>query len=102
VRDALNKLPDEYIDFKVLVAICQKHKVNDLAQVKILAQTLNNLGSLLYFPAVFGLEDLIILQSQWCIDAIYAALDSKEVKEKEGRFSDEMLADKWSDHRFFG
>jgi len=102
VRDALNKLPEEYIEFKDLVAICKNHKVNDLAQIRILAQTLHNLGSLLYFPAVFGLEDLIILQSQWCIDAIYSALDTQEVKDNGGRFSDDMLAMKWSSDRFSG
>src|SRR5215212_973192 len=96
VKDALAKLADEYIEFKEFAAICKEHKVADIAQIRILAQTLHNLGSLLYFPTVFGLEDLIILKSQWCIDAIYAALDSPEVKENAGRFNEAMLASRWS------
>lgn len=102
VRDALVKRTEEHIDWETYSEICKKNGINDYSQKQVLANTLHNLGVILYFPKVFGLENLIILKSQWCIDAIYSALDTKEIVQNGGRFNESMLAEKWSDQRFLG
>ncbi|AYL97743.1 COR domain-containing protein [Mucilaginibacter celer] len=102
VRDDLSVLTEEHINWNRFAEVCMQNEVNDVLQMQILAKTLHNLGVLLYFSEVFGLDDLIILKPQWCIDAIYAALDTKEIIDNGGRFSENTLARKWSDRRFMG
>lgn len=102
VRDALTKLPVEHIGWLQFNKICEKNGISDNAQIQILATTLHNLGVILYFPEVFGLNDLIILKPQWCVDAIYSALDIKNIADNGGRFNENTLAKRWSGKRFAG
>ncbi|MCD6013264.1 MAG: hypothetical protein K0Q79_3126 [Flavipsychrobacter sp.] len=95
VREALGRLKDECIKWDEFAAICLQNGIDDLSQMQILAATLHNLGVILYFPDVFGLKDLIILSSQWCIDAIYSALDTDAINKNAGKFNEHMLAEKW-------
>jgi len=102
VRDALAKIADEHISWDEFSKICEQNDIFDIAQMKILATTLHNLGVLLYFPEVFGLDNLVILKSQWCIDAIYSALDTKNIILNGGKFNEQVLNEKWSEKRFAG
>jgi len=102
VRDELAKIEDEHITWSQFSQMCERNGVNDSTQIQILATTLHNLGVILYFPEVFGLDNLIILKSQWCIDAIYSALDIKDIDKNGGRFNEQILGEKWSDRRFAG
>ncbi|HWZ23613.1 MAG TPA: COR domain-containing protein [Cytophagaceae bacterium] len=102
VRDSLIALPQEHINWNTFKEICEQNGVNDLAQMKVLVRTLNNLGVLLYFPEIFGLDDLIILKLQWCIDAIYSALDTKDIIDNNGRFNELILEKKWAGERYAG
>lgn len=102
VREDLNRLSNEHISWNEFASICAKNGINDVAKMRILAVTLNNLGVLLYFPNVFGLQDLIILKSQWCVDAIYSALDTKEIIDNGGKFDEKTLAEKWAGDRYAG
>lgn len=102
IRNELSNLAEEHINWKKFSNICKSHGVEDASQIQLLAKTLHNLGVILYFPEVFGLDDLIILKSQWCIDAIYAALDTKTVDKNGGRFNEESLSLNWSQERFLG
>ncbi|MBI5916764.1 MAG: TIR domain-containing protein, partial [Bacteroidetes bacterium] len=100
-REALGKLTDERITYTKFQEVCQSKGITDEDSMRILAQTLHNLGVLLYFPDVFGLENLVILQPQWCIDAIYKAFDTESILSKDGRFTEKTLADCWRhDARF--
>ena len=102
IRDTLAELPDEYISFTQFKHICERHEIKDVEQMRIIAQTLYNKGAILYFPNVFGLDDLIILKSQWCIDAIYSVLDEPSVMNRGGRFDKAILIKKWSGNRYAG
>lgn len=102
VRDALVKLFEEHINWAKFKEICEQNGIHDISQMQVLATTLNNLGVILYFADVFGLDDLIILKSQWCVDAIYSALDTKDIIDNKGKFNEQMLSKKWSGNRFAG
>ena len=102
-REALSQLKEEHISWSKFQELCQNEGVKDEESIRILAKTLHNLGVLLYFPEVFGLENLVILQPQWCIDAIYKAFDLESIDKNQGRFSERTLAECWSnDNRFSG
>ncbi len=100
-REALGELKDERITYTKFQEVCQSKGITDEDSMRILAQTLHNLGVLLWFPDVFGLENLVILQPQWCIDAIYKAFDSESIVKNDGRFTEKALSDCWrNDPRF--
>lgn len=102
VREKLTMVSEEYISWEKFAEICEENGIKDVSQMQLLAITLHNLGVLLYFPKVFGLGNLVILKSQWCIDAIYSALDTKEIIRSGGRFNEHALAEKWAGKRFAG
>jgi internalin A len=102
VREALNTLSEEKITWSKYEEICRSYGITDLPQMYLIAQTFHNLGILLYFQDVFGLEDILILNPQWCIDAVYLALDTPEIQNDFGRFNEKTLAAKWTDKRFAG
>lgn len=100
VRETLAQRTEEYITWTQFRDLCQSQQIEEEVAMRVLAQTLHNLGVLLWFPEVFGLEDLLILQPQWCIDAVYKALDTQAVKDDFGRFSESDLHQIWSEERY--
>jgi len=102
IRNELGKIEEPYILWRNFQAICIKQGIppTDKQQMKIIAQTLNNLGNLLWFPQVFGMEHMLILNSQWCLDAMYKVLDSDKIEKAEGRFEKSYLAEMWSEESF--
>lgn len=97
VRDALSKIESPYISWKQFQAVCFGEKIpkDDEQQMEIVAQTLHNLGNLLWYPQVFGMRNWVILNPQWCLDAMYKVLDSKPVAKAGGRFERKLLEDMW-------
>jgi GTPase SAR1 family protein len=100
VREALGRRAEEHISWAQFRDNCQAEKIEDEVEMRTLAQTLHNLGVLLWFPDVFGLDDLLVLQPQWCIDAVYKALDTKAVRDNFGQFSEADLHAIWRDERY--
>ncbi|MFN0175573.1 MAG: COR domain-containing protein [Saprospiraceae bacterium] len=97
VRDALVKIKSPYISWKQFQAVCVDQKIpeDDEQQMEIVAQTMHNLGNLLWYPQVFGMRNWVILNPQWCLDAMYKVLDFNPVAKAEGRFERKLLEDMW-------
>lgn len=100
VREALARCVEEHISWAQFRDICRTEQIEEEAEMRTIAQTLHNLGVLLWFPEVFGLDDLLVLQPQWCIDAVYKALDTQTVKDNFGQFSEADLHTIWRDERY--
>ena len=100
VRNALEKTKESYITWKAFRRICGSEGINDEPQMRIVAQTLHNLGNLLWFPNVFGMQNLLILDPQWCLNAMYKVLDSGPVKKANGRFEKNYLSEMWHDEAY--
>jgi internalin A len=100
VREALTLRTEEHITWRQFRDLCRDEQIETEAEMRTIAQTLHNLGILLWFPEVFGLDDLLVLQPQWCIDAVYKALDTKEVSENFGQFTEAELHLIWRDDRY--
>ncbi len=90
------------ISFDRFREICERHDVKDEDSAKVVCKTLHNLGVLLYYPELPGLEDLVILEPNWCLDAVYKVLDADAVRRRKGRFTKEELALVWSDRKYKG
>ncbi|MFN0216438.1 MAG: COR domain-containing protein, partial [Saprospiraceae bacterium] len=97
VRDALSAIKSPYISWEQFQSICvdQGIPADDEQQMEIIAQTLHNLGNLLWYPQVFGMRNWVILNPQWCLDAMYKVLDSKPVEKAGGRFERKYLETMW-------
>lgn len=102
IRKELSDLTEENITWSRFEEICTRCGISDLDQMRLIAQTFHNLGILLYFQDVFGLENIVILNPKWCVEAVYLALDTPEIKNNFGRFNEKTLAEKWADKRFAG
>ena len=100
VRAALVLREEEHISWAQFRDLCRTAKIEAETEMRVLAKTLHNLGVLLWFPEVFGLDDLLILQPQWCIDAVYKALDTGQVKDNHGQFTEKELHLIWGEERY--
>ncbi len=102
VRDALAKIESPYISWKQFKAVCIQQEIpaDDEPQMQIVAQTLHNLGNLLWYPQVFGMRNWVILNPQWCLDAMYKVLDSTAVAEAGGHFDRKFLEQMWQDDSY--
>jgi len=98
IRNALEQVKVPYITWRQFHTICIEQNVPeaDEEQMRIIAQTLHNLGSILWFPQVFGMDHLLILNPQWCLDATYKILDSEKVQKAKGKFERSDLIKMWS------
>ncbi len=102
VRDASAKIKSPYISWKQFKAVCIKQEIpaNDEQQMEIVAQTLHNLGNLLWYPQVFGMRNWVILNPQWCLDAMYKVLDSTPVDKAGGHFDRKFLEEMWHEESY--
>ncbi|MCF8246476.1 MAG: hypothetical protein K9J37_10655 [Saprospiraceae bacterium] len=90
------------ISFDRFREICERHDVQGEDSAKVVCKTLHNLGVLLFYPELPGLEDLVILNPNWCLDAVYKVLDADAVRHRKGRFTKEELALVWGDPKYKG
>jgi Leucine-rich repeat (LRR) protein len=102
VRKALHALPDDYIDKARFKEICLKNEVKEESQMDTLLEIFHKLGIVLHFSKIRWLENLVILKSKWCTDAVYKALDKDFIQQQHGRFDEARLSQIWSEARYRG
>ena len=107
VREGLLKLREgtegyeknNHISFQKFKGICQQHGIEekDETQMRDLSQMLHDLGIILHYQEDFDLDDFIILNPQWAVNAVYSVLRNEKVKKNQGRFDLELLREVWTD-----
>lgn len=103
VRKALQQIPSDYITKDQFREICTKNNVNDESQMESLLGAFHRLGIVLHFSKInTWLENLVILNSKWCTDAVYKALDKEFIQQQHGRFTEDRLSQIWSEERYRG
>jgi len=95
VRKTLENDKRHYIDYKTFLTICDENGFKKRQDKDQLAQFLHDLGVCLYFKDDPLLRKTVILKPEWGTDAVYKVLDNQTVKNNQGQFTKQDLADIW-------
>lgn len=94
VKDHLEQLPDHYLSYADYLMVCKKNRLDE-AQAKAWIQTLDRIGTVIYFGDKHELGNWIILKPSWVKDAICKVIDHKSVQE-EGMLKALNFDDIWA------
>ncbi|NOU47191.1 MAG: GTP-binding protein [Bacteroidales bacterium] len=97
VRDELERIDENYIEFNKYLEICESYGLNK-QQSRFLSQYYHDLGVFLHFDRTYILETLIFLKPEWATSAVYQLVDNKEVIKNYGKFNYEFLKEAWKDY----
>ena len=87
---------NNHIDVDTFEEICQDKGIQDQQQLSDLSELLHDLGVILHFKDDPALEDFIVLNPQWAVNAVYEIMKHEEVKTKnQGRFDKDLLRKVW-------
>jgi hypothetical protein len=85
-----------HICHEEFVQICIRHGLTEREQQDDLSQLFHDLGLILHFREP-TLEDFIVLNPDWAVNAVYTILENEDVKEiNQGRFNKLLLKDIWT------
>ncbi len=102
VRTEIKTLQKEknHICHEDFVQICIRHGLKERDQQDDLSQLFHDLGLILHFREP-TLEDFIVLNPEWAVNAVYTILENDDVKDiNQGRFNKLLLKDIWTEKRF--
>ena len=100
VKNRLEGMKDNYIDYDKYKNICQEEKVTRAKSQESLVDFLNDLGVILHFNEL-DLDDTHVLEPKWVTEAVYKIINSEKLALNHGllKLSDlkEILAKKKDD-----
>ncbi len=104
IRNDLNSLKERnYIKYSEYLEICESHNYTDPQRQKELVQQLHDLGTILHFQNTPALEEIVITNPQWTIDAVYEILShTKEHYKNIGHFTWNNLKEVWTNEKYNG
>ncbi len=104
IREDLLKMRKEkpHITFTEFAKVCGKERngkrLNKEKDQRFLSSYLHRLGVMLHYQEDDFLDNFVILNPQWAVDAVYSVLKDSRVVKKHGRFTLEDLKDFWKDY----
>ncbi len=103
VKETLQGLPPDkyYICKKEFLEICSSKGINKVTSMQV-SKLLHNLGLIIHHQDDCTLSDLIIVKTDWCIDAAYSVIDDEAIIVRKGHFTKDDLARIWSDNKYAG
>ncbi|PSM30901.1 COR domain-containing protein, partial [Haliangium sp. UPWRP_2] len=87
VRKVIGSEGRNTINRKEFYAICGDSGIKGSEDIKTLAEYMHNVGDILYFQEDLVLQDCVILNPHWGLDAVYRVLDNRGIEQKLGKFS---------------
>ncbi|MDW9379959.1 COR domain-containing protein [Chryseobacterium sp. JV558] len=101
VRNELEYLSQhkDFISYDDYLQICDKHKL-DKKRADFLSQYLNDLGAIIHHQHDLLLKETVFINTDWCVDGMYQILDSVEISDNYGKFTQSDLEIIWSEKRF--
>ncbi len=97
IQRRLETLQKNYISYDEFVTICKESGLDEHG-AKELCRCFHDWSVVLHFADNEVLEKTIFLKPDWAIHAIYMVMDSKEVRENNGKFEFEKLTQIWKDY----
>lgn len=90
-------LKKNYISDEEFKEICNKNRLKSSQDIKYLSSYLHDLGVILHFQNDIQLNDFIILNPQWAVDAVYCILQDERISKSYGKFDTNFLNEIWSE-----
>jgi internalin A len=100
VRDALEADNRNYITQSEFLTLCDTHGFKRHEDKLQLSGYLHDLGVCLHFQDDPVLKNIIILKPEWGTAAVYKVLDTKEVNQNLGCFTQNDLTQIWADEQY--
>lgn len=96
VRDDLEDMKKEdHISLDDYFGICERHDIKNEDDALYLADYLHALGTIIHFKDDEILRDLVILNPNWVVDALYTALSDEKIQHDNGYFTRDWIFDLW-------
>jgi internalin A len=100
VRAALETDIRNYITQSEFLSLCDIHGFKRSEDALQLSGYLHDLGVCLHFQDDPILKNIVILKPEWGTDAVYKVLDTKQVNQKLGCFTQADLTEIWVDEQY--
>jgi internalin A len=101
VRSVLeNYARNNYISLDEYYRLCRLNGLTNQQDMLLLSRYLHDLGVCLHFQTDPLLKKTIILKPEWGTAAVYKVLDNETVRSNLGCFTQDELADIWSDAEY--
>jgi internalin A len=101
VRSVLeNYARNNYISLDEYYRLCRLNGLNDQQEMLLLSRYLHDLGVCLHFQTDPLLKKTVILKPEWGTAAVYKVLDNETVRSNLGCFTQDELANIWSDAEY--
>lgn len=103
IREDLMKhrVANPHIKFADFAAICsierEGKRLNKEEDQRNLSSYLHRLGVILHYQEDDSLDNFVVLNPQWAVDAVYGVLKDKRVEKNHGKFTDQDLKELWGD-----
>ena len=96
IRDSLEEMKEKnHISLKDYFKVCEQHNIKNEDDALLLADYLHALGTIIHFRDDEVLRDLVILDPNWVVDALYTALSDKKIQSDNGYFTRDWLFNLW-------
>ena len=76
--------------------ICRENKVNNTESQKDLLRYLHGLGIVLWYEKYSAVKQKVILNPEWITSALYLIIDSKNIRDKNGKLEQEDIEKLWN------
>lgn len=86
----------EYLDYPEYLQIVAEYGLDE-EKAKYLSSYLHDLGVILHFQDDYLLKNIMILNPQWATNSVYKVLDSKMIRQNNGKFGMADLDSAWQD-----
>jgi small GTP-binding protein len=97
IRETLENLDQNYIDYKEYKRICAKYNLTE-EKADFLSKYFHDLGVFLHFHDNAVLKAILFLKPEWATNAVYRLIDTKEVISNYGKFHFNQLDAIWTEY----
>ncbi len=100
VRNALTQWSSKTMTKKEFYQLCNKNGIQEEEDIKVLASYFHEIGVFLFYQEKnfdSRLSNIVFLDKNWTLDAVYKVLDAKSVVDENGRFTSKQAQKLWSD-----
>jgi internalin A len=96
IRSLLESQEEDHIGLREFRKICAAEGIDTREKQNYLLEFLHDLGVVLHFRDVAGLNQMVILKPSWATNAVYAVLDHTRKKGDNGHFTKKDLDAVWN------
>ena len=89
----------DYISYNDFLKVCGNLNIDE-NKASVLSKYLHDLGLIIHRKDDLLLKNIVIINTDWCVDGAYKVLDNPNVFENKGFFSENDLKNIWQDEKY--